>query len=266
MNFVTQPTRAGQLLKQVLSPGTARAGKKRGRAKASAEDLAMAQIRRQIVIRGPVEVLATPPARRVALIQHRSLPLAQILKRMNVYSNNAMANMITEALGGPYHVVRQAAAAAGIPANEIQLINGSGLGSENQLSPRAICAMFRAIHAILQADRLTVADVFPVAGYDTGTIRRRHLPLISIVKTGTLRNVSSLAGVILTRTHGPVWFALVNQGYDLHAFRANQDALLQRLVESWELADPPPMAFLPGNATMHLSRDDIVLRTRLGGG
>ena len=33
-------------------------------------------------------------------MRHRSLPLFKILKRMNVYSNNAMAEMFTAALGG----------------------------------------------------------------------------------------------------------------------------------------------------------------------
>ncbi len=266
MNFTTNPARSGQLLKQVLSPTKTRAGKGRSRSKAPVEEVSTMAARRPILIRGPVEVVATLPTHRVALVQHRSLPLIQILKRMNVYSNNAMANMVTTVVGGPYHMLRQAVTAAGLSTNEVQLINGSGLGQENQISPRAVCAMFRAIQDILRLDRLTVADVFPVAGYDTGTIRRRHLPFLSVVKTGTLRNVSSLAGVIHTRAHGPVWFAIVNRGGDLNGFRLQQDLLLQRLIESWELADPPPADFAPKTTIRHTNRDDIVLRSRLGGG
>lgn len=266
MNFTTNSARSGQLLKQVLSPAIARAGKGRGRSKAPVEEVSVTSARHPIMIRGPVEVVVTPPERRVALVQHRSLPLTQILKRMNVYSNNAMANMVTTAVGGPSHMLRQAVTAAGLTANEVQLINGSGLGPENQISPRGVCAMFRAIQDILRSDRLTVADIFPVAGYDLGTIRRRQLPFFSVVKTGTLRNVSSLAGVILTRAHGPVWFAIVNRGGNLNGFRLQQDELLQRLLESWELADPPPADFVPKNTLSKTSRDDIVLRPRLGGG
>jgi serine-type D-Ala-D-Ala carboxypeptidase/endopeptidase (penicillin-binding protein 4) len=163
-------------------------------------------------------------------------------------------------------MLRQATVAAGLTPDEIQLTNGSGLGAENQISPRAVCAMLRAIQDILRLERMTVADVFPVAGYDTGTIRRRQLPFMSVVKTGTLRNVSSLAGVILTRAHGPVWFAIVNRGGNLNGFRLQQEVLLQRLIESWELAEPPPVDFVPRNIESNASRDDIVLRTRLGGG
>jgi D-alanyl-D-alanine carboxypeptidase/D-alanyl-D-alanine-endopeptidase (penicillin-binding protein 4) len=108
--------------------------------------------------------------------------------------------------------------------------------------------------------------VFPVAGQDQGTIRRRQLPATSVVKTGTLRNVSTLAGVILTRKHGPVWFALINQGVDLGEYRTQQDILLQALIHHWGAVDFPPPDFSPTGDLTTSARNDILMRTKGEGG
>lgn len=258
MNFTTNPTLSGKALKHVLSPPQRRVGGKRQRPPAPKSQ--------QLTIAGPVEVVSFCPPTRASLVRHRSLSLVKILKRMNVYSNNAMAEMLTAALGGPPNMVRQAALAASVPAYDLRLINGSGLGPENQLSARTVCALFAAIHRLMTPARLTVADIFPVAGMDRGTIRRRHLPVYTVVKTGTLRHVATLAGVMLTRTHGPVWFALLNQGDNLWGFRAQQDALLQSLIERWGAANPPPASFTPTSPLSDTTRNDILVRVKAGGG
>jgi D-alanyl-D-alanine carboxypeptidase (penicillin-binding protein 4) len=66
------------------------------------------------------------------LLKRRSLPLAEILKQMNVHSDNEMAQMLADDLGGAKIVQQQATWAAGVPEEELQLVNGSGLGVENQ--------------------------------------------------------------------------------------------------------------------------------------
>jgi len=258
MNFTANPAFSGKALKQVLSPPPRRAGRKRRRTPAPESQ--------QLTIAGAVEVVSFCPPTRASLVRHRSLALVKILKRMNVYSNNAMAEMLTAELGGLPNMVRLAALAASVPAHELRLINGSGLGPENQLSARTVCALFAAIHRLVTPARLTVADLFPVAGVDRGTIRRRHLPVSTVVKTGTLRHVATLAGVILTRTHGPVWFALLNQGENLWSFRARQDALLQSLIARWGAASPPPASFTPTSPLSDTTRNDILVRVRAGGG
>ena len=177
-----------------------------------------------------------------------------------------MAEMFTAALGGPPHMVQLAARAAGVPVDELRLINGSGLGPANQLSARTVCALFAAIHRLVTPAKLTVADVFPVAGIDRGTIRRRHLPVYTIVKTGTLRQVATLAGVLLTRVHGPVWFTLINQGGNLWGFRTQQDALLQSLIARWGAADPPPASFIPTSPLTDTIRKDVLVRVKAGRG
>ena len=62
------------------------------------------------------------------------------------------------------------------------------------------------------------------------------MPKGAIVKTGTLSDVSALAGVVQTQQHGVIWFALVNRGDgDIDAFHRSQDLVLQNLVAKWGL-------------------------------
>jgi len=51
-----------------------------------------------VVISGSVQV-ATPVPKQILLLRHQSLPLAQIIKEMNIYSNNEMAEMLAQSLG-----------------------------------------------------------------------------------------------------------------------------------------------------------------------
>ena len=177
------------------------------------------------------------------LLRRKSMPLMEILKQMNVHSNNELSEAIAVRLGGAAEVRKLAAQATGIPIEEIQLVNGSGLGEENRISARAAVAMLMAIQQELTKYQLNIADFFPVAGRDRGgTLWGRLTPTHTVAKTGTLRHVSSLAGVLPTRDRGLVWFAIVNRGWDLHTFRAQQDRLLQELVSEWGVAPALPEA------------------------
>lgn len=186
------------------------------------------------------------------LLRHRSLTLTQLLKEMNIFSSNKMSEIIAESLGGAQVVRRLAASAAGVPLEEIQLINGSGLGVENRISARAACAMLMALQQKLQPLGLTIGDFFPVSGRDrNGTMSRRHLPQATVIKTGTLRNVSALAGVIPTRDRGLVWFTIINRGNDVMGLRAKQDLLLQNLSQLWGATTSPPLVVLPTPASIN---------------
>lgn len=254
MNFVLEPDKAGGLLKRGLNAAVWPES-----AKAQYRTLPKGTPKPRVAISGPVQVAQKPLSGQTPLVRHRSLPLFDILKRMNTHSNNIMAEMLTIAVGGSGRMRQTAARAAGVSNDKLRLRNGSGLGRTNQISPRAVCALFIATHNILQADGLGIADVFPVAGRDNGTIARRKLPRHAIVKTGTLRGVSTLGGVIFTREHGPVWFALLNQGSNLPALRTHQDILLKSVTRSWGSLDDPPAPFRPLDFTMEFERDSILI-------
>jgi serine-type D-Ala-D-Ala carboxypeptidase/endopeptidase (penicillin-binding protein 4) len=188
----------------------------------------------QVAIAGKVQLLANVPNSAKLLLRHNSLPLAQIVKQMNVYSNNDIAEMLAQSVGGAQVVAKVAADVTKVPHNEIQLLNGSGLALENKISPRAATAMLMAIDNRYQS--LRVQDFFPTAGRDKiGTMVHRNLPLGTAMKTGTLNTVSALAGVIPTRDRGQVWFAIINHGNDVSQFRKLQDLFLQRLSQHLQL-------------------------------
>jgi len=203
----------------------------------------------QLVVLGSVRTVPNLSAANVPnstnsklLIAHASLPLWQILKRMNTFSNNEMSEMLASQLGSGRQVAAIAAKTADVPLSEINLINGSGLGQANQISPRAVVAILMAVHNRAQAEGLTLADLFPISDCNCGTIEGRKMPKGAIVKTGTLSDVSALAGVFQTQQHGAIWFAIVNRGDgDIDAFHRSQDNLLQTLVAKWGgLKSPNP--------------------------
>jgi serine-type D-Ala-D-Ala carboxypeptidase/endopeptidase (penicillin-binding protein 4) len=202
----------------------------------------------QLVILGNVRIVPNLAVDNVStrklLIRHASLPLWQILKRMNTFSNNEMSETLAAQMGGGRQVAEIAANATGIPISEIRLINGSGLGQGNQISPRATVAILMAIHNRAQVEGLTLADLFPVSDCNCGTIEGRKMPKGAIVKTGTLSDVSSLAGIVQTQAHGAIWFAIVNRGEgDIDAFHRSQDRVLQALVAKWGLPKLPTASF-----------------------
>lgn len=207
----------------------------------------------QVAIAGGIKVADMPIPKKYLLIRHRSLALTHILREMNIHSNNDMSEMLTNVMGGAEVRNQLATKSAGISLDELQLVNGSGLGVENMISPQAACTMLIAIHQFLQSYKLSVTDVFPVSGRDkNGTMYARHMPIGSAIKTGTLNTVSALAGVIPTRDRGLVWFAIINRGSDVDGFRKQQDAFLQRLVQKWGTlplnASTPPIQTLLGES------------------
>ncbi|NET02363.1 MAG: D-alanyl-D-alanine carboxypeptidase [Sphaerospermopsis sp. SIO1G2] len=241
MNFYTNPTVAGPLLKQALNH------KSWNRSVVYQHSrMPKGTPKPEVVINGTVEITARPNPRQTLLIRHSSLPLKQLIKEMNVYSNNDIAEMLAESVGGAGVVKSTAAKLAKVPPSEIQLINGSGLGRENRISPRAACAMFMALQKEASAHNLSLADLFPTSGLDKrGTMEFRSMPSATVMKTGTLNDVSALAGVLPTRDRGLVWFAIINRGYRISRFRSEQDKLLQHLVKELQVANGVPNVVTP---------------------
>jgi D-alanyl-D-alanine carboxypeptidase/D-alanyl-D-alanine-endopeptidase (penicillin-binding protein 4) len=186
------------------------------------------------------------PAQIQLLIQQSSLPLKELLKQMNMYSNNIMAQLLVDLLGGAPALTQTVETVAQVPPIEVQLINGSGLGRENQLSPRAVCLVLEAISQTLKPAGLSLPDVMAVSNQDAGTLEVRHLPLGVVAKTGTLSDVSTLAGLIpkLDRpAQSPdapdtLCFAILNQDTNIDLLYDQQDVLVTNLKK--QLGTTPP--------------------------
>lgn len=264
MNFETDPNQAAELFKQALD-----AREWLEDAQYIYQTLPPNSPRPQIEIAGSIQVL--PPAQALAklptpLLRHYSPPLVHILKVMNVDSNNEISETLATLAGGAAVVAEQAAQLSNAPRSEILLANGSGLGVENRISPRAVCAMFAAIQRYLQAQDLTIADIFPISGTDGGTLDYRQIPKAAVVKTGTLNEVSALAGVLPTRDRGLVWFTIINHGENIEELRQQQDIFLQTLLKQWGTVATAPMAIVPSlpnipAAVTAGSRNEVLLRS-----
>jgi D-alanyl-D-alanine carboxypeptidase/D-alanyl-D-alanine-endopeptidase (penicillin-binding protein 4) len=173
---------------------------------------------------------------RTPLLEHRSPPLVRILKAFNCYSNNVF-HPLSETIGGP--AVVDAMARELVPEEAragIRLDNAAGAGTTNRMSPRAAVELTDALSREAGRHGLALADLLPVAGIDTGTLRNRldedGVRGAVIAKTGTYGSVGAcaLAGTMETRRWGRVTFAVLNRGVPVPAARARQDAFVRAVL------------------------------------
>jgi len=201
-------------------------------------DQASLQTVPNVVVSGEVVVGPVAPGAKL-LLTHNSSKLTDVLKVLLCYSNNFMAERIGDSLGGAPSVNRQLITLIGIPENEIQLSSVSGLGV-NRVTPRAMMKIFRALRNELQLNKLTPADIMPVAGVDPGTLEDRFTgPAWEgtvIAKTGTLvrtdGGASSLVGQMKTVRGDVLLFVIMNQRGSVLRFRQNQDLLIMQVQNS----------------------------------
>ncbi|MEM1367053.1 MAG: D-alanyl-D-alanine carboxypeptidase [Cyanobacteria bacterium P01_H01_bin.15] len=238
MNFEGEdPERAAEFLAQGLNQARWGPALRRQFAKLNPQPQAP-----EIELQGTVQLQAVLPPDTQQLLRLRSLPVAMILQQMNLYSNNNLSHILADGVGGAKQVEAIAESQANISPEQINLINGSGLGRENQMTPQAAVKLFQAIEIYLEdnGSELTVWDLFPVGGWDSiGTMQFRGIPNGTANKTGTLNRMSALAGVFPTEERGLVWFALQNDDGNILEFRAAQDWLLTQLAEHWSFEDAP---------------------------
>jgi D-alanyl-D-alanine carboxypeptidase/D-alanyl-D-alanine-endopeptidase (penicillin-binding protein 4) len=173
----------------------------------------------------------TPVARKL------SQTLREIVFHQNAYSDNAIADRLGEAIGGPKAVEAFLEDGIGIPAGDVDVTHASGLGF-NRITARGTVQLLRNLVLWLNLRNLLPQDILPVAGQDVGTLAKRFTSSdyrgSVIGKTGTLPNtdggVSTLAGFVYTRDRGVLVFAIFNNKGNVNAARQLQDSLLQELI------------------------------------
>ncbi len=184
------------------------------------------------------------------ILRHESRPLKDILKAMNVYSKNKVAqNVWAGATRNRAHA--EVFTRHGIPATEVVMRNGSGLAImagtagrlENTATCRAVLRMLAALELIVRERGLTLEEVVGV-GTDPGSYKERFLndgavKAAVIAKTGTLRNTSSLAGWI--EGAAPFRFAILNQP-TVAGGAANARVFQDRLLSLWMREAGPALA------------------------
>ena len=153
---------------------------------------------------------AAPEAARV-LVNRRSRPWGESLRPIIKTSDNTLTRLLFLELGVPgmaaapeartldiaRGVVQRWFAERGIPADGLVLDNGSGLSRSERISPLTMARLIEWTWRSHLAPDLLMT--LPVAGVD-GTLRNRLKDGPAAgrarLKTGTLRNVRALAGVV----------------------------------------------------------------------
>ncbi|MCX7255958.1 MAG: D-alanyl-D-alanine carboxypeptidase/D-alanyl-D-alanine-endopeptidase [Polaromonas sp.] len=141
------------------------------------------------------------------LFELESPPLAEVIRDINKYSNNLMAQQLFLTLSlqrpggasneGSREAVRawwQARFGAQEPAPVLD--NGSGLSRQERISPQALARMLQAAYASGAMPELMAS--LPISGVD-GTLKRSKSPISqggAHLKSGTLRDATALAGYI----------------------------------------------------------------------
>lgn len=157
------------------------------------------------VERGPVPEGATELAR------HESEPLHAWLWRLGKESSNFHAEQVLRILGAERkgtpgtaahgaEVVRETLEAWNVPADGLVLRNGSGLFAADEVAPRTLAALLRAVYLDVGL-RPEFLAALAVAGRD-GTLRSRlDAPALRgriRAKTGTLAAVWALSGYVFS--------------------------------------------------------------------
>jgi len=166
----------------------------------------------------------------------RSASMRSLVRQMNPPSDNFIAEMLIKAIAvadGELGTTSGGAAAIEETLGkefDIQptIVDGSGLSRSDRTSPRQVVTMLQAL-----ADEPSFERSLPVAGR-TGTIydRMRGTPAQDRcrAKTGTLRDVSALAGYCMTVSGERVAFAFLMNYVNVYGARLLQDRMAGALA------------------------------------
>jgi D-alanyl-D-alanine carboxypeptidase/D-alanyl-D-alanine-endopeptidase (penicillin-binding protein 4) len=206
------------------------------------------------VWRGAVQLKKTPETAQ-RLLEYDSLPLSDVARDINKFSNNVMARQLfltlslTEQDGATAarstRVVQDWLLRKGIRAPELVMENGSGLSRIERISAASLAALLAA--AWQSSVMPEFISSMSLAGID-GTFRRRTTRDIAMgtahLKSGTLNDVRAIAGYVLANDGKRYIVAMmVNHTNAILTERA-QEALLKWVYErNAVLVGPPP--FLP---------------------
>lgn len=169
--------------------------------------------------------------------------LAEIAQDINKFSNNVMTRQVllgasasVEGPGSPErvrHLVDDWLARRGLRFPELVIDNGSGLSREERISARSLADLL--VHAANAAHADLFRITMPQVGID-GTMRarlQRH-PLAgrAWIKTGSLRDVKSIAGYVDTASGRRYAVVMLINGDKILGAQPAQDAFLRWVYEN----------------------------------
>lgn len=201
-----------------------------------------------VKIRKPQLGNGTVPLTAKIVAHHDSPPLLDVVRAMNKYSDNYVAESILKTLGaelkgtpGPatwadgLAVIRTQLEKLGLPGGSYRAGNGSGLYASSEVSPKQLVTLLVNAHNDYRVGPDLLASL-PVGGLDGTLASRWHgKPALGRVraKTGTLDKVLTLAGYVAVDPKHVVAFAiLVNDvaAKDRKVARAAMDEMIDAIA------------------------------------
>ncbi|MCS7243782.1 MAG: D-alanyl-D-alanine carboxypeptidase [Candidatus Calescibacterium sp.] len=107
--------------------------------------------------------------------------------------------------------------------------DGCGLSRKNRVSTYFLA------YLLSQLDDYGLINFlcYTLPGYNQGTLEKRNLPLTIKAKTGTLNDVSSLAGYIKTKKSNWYSFAIIYNGPNVYNAKINEEKILNYIYNNW---------------------------------
>jgi serine-type D-Ala-D-Ala carboxypeptidase/endopeptidase (penicillin-binding protein 4) len=225
-----------------LSFNHGRTGKRRPYFQASparfaAQAFEKALKRRGVRITGKARAGTTPEGT-TPYSEWSSPTIAAIVRRMNQPSDNYIAEMLMKALGADHGSAGSTAAGGAVMRQTIRrfaiaptIVDGSGLSRSNRTTPRQVVQLLTGMDASEAA--VAFDQSLAVAGRN-GTLNKRMRRTTAQdrcrAKTGTLSNVSALAGFCDTTGGERVAFAFLMNGVWPGSARVLQDRMTVALA------------------------------------
>jgi D-alanyl-D-alanine carboxypeptidase/D-alanyl-D-alanine-endopeptidase (penicillin-binding protein 4) len=170
------------------------------------------------------------PARAIKLASVDSPTVASLIRMTNVPSDNLFAEMLLKGLGARFGAGGSSSAGAAVVRAQLarfgvhpRVTDGSGLSRGDVTSPIQVVTLLRHM-----AGNTYFTNALAVAGH-TGTLSSRMSGTAADgrcrAKTGTLHDVSALAGYCIARNGHTLAFAILQNSIDPTAAHPLQDAM-----------------------------------------
>lgn len=179
----------------------------------------------------------TAPVQAERLTEIQSETVIALLKDMLSRSDNEMAAVFGNIVGGTQAVAKTCREDFKVSSDALSIATSSGLGV-NRVTPKAMIAALRGFKQLLGGFKLDLDDALPIAGTDYGTIYKRfadsRLKGVLVGKTGTLHQTdngaSVLVGEVSTLLRGQVLFVVFQRGRNTTKLRWSQNIFLEELL------------------------------------
>ncbi|OUD14994.1 D-alanyl-D-alanine carboxypeptidase/D-alanyl-D-alanine endopeptidase [Thioflexithrix psekupsensis] len=144
------------------------------------------------------------------LYEHVSQPLSLILKELNTFSNNFIAEQVLKTIAAFHYtgksathldgleLIAQFLREIGVNTRGVMLADGSGLSRRNQFTAEAMTDLLQRMFGRFDIGPDFIASLRVMGAYGTHSRRLNNSPARARVraKTGTLNRVSTLAGYV----------------------------------------------------------------------